>query len=342
MDDRLPSGEGFDRFTVLDLDGAGHFVFPDSQRQVPEDEVSDFLRGQLIVPNNVTDIFVWVHGWQHTQRSAYKTAARLFSSIETIYNEQFEMYPHLHDFRAMFIAVRWPSRSAPSPRGYFRIRDRAHRMTTHGYAEFTLSHLLGYLDEERERPKMGPDTLMAAGGQYLHCIGHSFGGRFLAEAIAAAPAPQPPTLPLLPLNERFEYTIDNLIVFQMAARRTVFADKFNALLENGPLQGPVCLTFSRADRANCSWHRFTESGACAIGCQGATQPRNRIRTTSLRPSDETYEKHELSSDVVNVDAGWRYRKGRFTRPEGSHSDFWYRESIHLVLTLVNYARPDRA
>ncbi|MGA5202014.1 hypothetical protein [Streptomyces variegatus] len=339
MTDHLPSGEGFNRFTVLDLDRTGNFVFPDSVTPVPQDEVSDFLRGQLIVPKNVTDIFVWVHGWQHVRESAYKTAARLFAAIESLYTEQSKMYQHLEGFRAMYVAIRWPSKSAHSPRGYFRIRNRAHGMTTHGYAEFALSHLLGYLDEERERPKRGPDTLMAASGQYLHCIGHSFGGRFLAEAIAAAPAPQPPTLRLLHRNERFEYTIDNLVVFQMAARRTVFADQFKDLLDTGPLQGPVCLTFSRADRANCSWHRFTESGACAVGCRGATKPSDRVRTTLLRSSNDTYKEYELSYPIVNIDASWLYRKGRFTRPEGAHSDFWYRESIHLILTLVDYARP---
>lgn len=69
-------------------------------------------------------------------------------------------------------------------------------MTEMGYAEFFLASLLGYLHGERRQPQRGPDILRVEGGQYLHCVGHSFGGRFLGEAIAAAATPSAPTLAL--------------------------------------------------------------------------------------------------------------------------------------------------
>ncbi|MEV6341344.1 hypothetical protein AB0M12_42320 [Nocardia vinacea] len=41
---------------------------------------------------------------------------------------------------------------------------------------------------------------------------------------------------------------------------------------------------------------------------------------------------------MNVDATWRYRRGRFWRPEGAHSDIWHPESAHLLLALAELAR----
>jgi hypothetical protein len=122
----------------------------------------------------------------------------------------------------------------------------------------------------------------------------------------------------------------------MAAGPNIFSGRLRFLLDNSPLQGPICLTFSKADRANCYWHRIAE-GCRGIGCRGSAAPEDLIQTIQLRPAGEDYTNEELRARILNVDAGWRY-KGSALSPQGAHSDLWYEESIHLLLTLVNYAR----
>lgn len=337
MSQPLPDYANYGRFILLDLNKRGQFVYAETGQPVAKNGVVLFLQNHLRVPSDVTDIFVWVHGWQNSKERALRSSRRLFGAIDATYNSQPEMYPRLAGFRPMNITIRWPSESSLSPWGYRKVRNRAHEMTTQGFAEFSLSHLLGYLDSQRGVPG-GRDMLRTTGGQYLHCVGHSFGGRFLAEAIAASPMPNSSRLPLLPPNKRFRYTVDSFVVYQMAARSAAFSDKFQGLVEKGPLQGPTCLTFSPNDRACKSWHRFAERGHRAIGAHGATEPRGVIKNTRLLPVDQQYDPKELTSPLVNIDAGWLYRRGKFMRPEGAHSDIWYPESIHLLLTLANYAR----
>jgi hypothetical protein len=291
------------------------------------------------VAADTTDIVVWVHGWQNTRERAESSAARLFACIERLYAAQPDMYPGLKVFHPMFVAVRWPSVSNPFPWGYRKIRNRAHRMTTQGYAHFALAELLGYLDARRTPPPLRSGTLRTGTGQYLHCVGHSFGGRFLGEAVNAAPEPVKGKLPLLPTNPHHRFTVDSMLIFQMAARRDVFTKSFRPLVETGPLQGPICLTYTPADRACALWHPLAEAGRRAVGAAGALGPADKVRDTRLLAVDERYPHSDLASPIVNVDASRRYRRGRFTRPEGAHSDFWYPESIHLLLTLADYARP---
>lgn len=332
----LPPGKGFTDFTVLDLDERGNFLDPGTGRPVPHDDMAIFLGRSLTLPGETTDIVVFVHGWNNTVADAAASAARLFNSIEIGLAEQCRRYPGLAGYRGYYIAVRWPSQSNPLPTGYRRIRDQAHAMTTNGHAEYVLAALLGYLNTLREQPTLGPPALQSRSGQYLHLVGHSFGGRFLGEAVKEAANPQgPAVLQLRPRNPDYPYTVDNLLVFQMAAHPEVFAHEFAAVLDDAPIHGPVTLTFSEADRANCVWHRLIEH-APGIGCQGATTWP--ARSITLRPVEQDYTDHELYHPLINVDASRLYRRGRRVLPQGAHSDFWYPESIHLLLTLAAHAR----
>ena len=341
MNTPLPINTPAGGLIVLDLDESGRFVSHITNRTVPDAEVTKYLQARLRIPHDATDIFVWVHGWNNSRERAQNSAAQLFAAVDAQYAATPQQYRRLKGFKPMYVAVRWPSESNPTARGYRKIRERAHAMTTSGYAEFALAQLLGYLDARREPPPTVPGMLRTSGGQYLHCVGHSFGGRFLGEAIAVAPTPQRRLLALLPENKFHRFTVDTFLVFQMAARRDVFAQRFGPMLNQGPLQGPVCLTFSKYDRACSLWHALAERGRLAIGARGAAQPRERIITTRLHSVHEPYARGELVSRIVNIDAGWLYTGNRH-RFEGAHSDFWYPASIHLLLTLANYARKSPA
>jgi esterase/lipase superfamily enzyme len=329
-------GATFTDFTVLDLDEHGNFTDPHTRRPIPLDKIPAFLGRFLTLPSEITDIVIFVHGWNNTPTHAAASAARLFNGIEMGLAQVDRHYPELADYRGYYIAIRWPSQSNPMPAGYRRIRDRAHAMTTHGHAEYVLAALLGYLNLIRDQPTAGPPTLRARSGQYLHLVGHSFGGRFLGEAIKEAANPQgPPILPLPPPNPHYPYTVDNLLIFQMAAHPDIFTRELAAVLNNSPIHGPVTLTFSNADRANCIWHRFTEQ-APGIGCNGATSPP--AHSTALRRVGKDYPHGELNHPLINVDASWLYQRGRWLLPQGAHSDYWYPESVHLLLTLAAHAR----
>jgi hypothetical protein len=312
---------------LLDLDRHGQLLDPGDGRPVPGQEVPSFLASTLEVPADISDIFVWVHGWRNSSERAATTATGFFDDIDAWYAKKAGHYPAIGRFRGLYVGVRWPSWSSISPWGYVRIRNRAHKMTTHGRAAHVLAHLLGYLHERRE-PPAGGDMLRNDAGQYLHCVGHSFGGRFLAEAIGAAADPPEPFLWSIPADQRFPFTVDSVLFFQMAARPDIFADRLAPVLRDAPLRGPICLTFSIADRANCLWHRIAERRP-GIGCHGLTLPTTPVKHAILRRCDETYSADELDARVVNVDASWRYR---------GHSDFWHAESLHLLFTLANLAR----
>jgi hypothetical protein len=97
------------------------------------------------------------------------------------------------------------------------------------------------------------------------------------------------------------------------------------------------LTNSSSDHATGLWHRLAE-GTRGIGRVGAREPAEHIAATRLREPADTYGHAELDHRIVNVDAGWRYRRGRYWNPAGAHSDIWYPESAHLLLSLANLAR----
>jgi hypothetical protein len=335
---RRAPAPALDRVTVLELDQDGYFIDPESHEAIKPRALRSFLRNALAVRQGVTDIFVWVHGWRNDRQTAIRAAEQLFGGTERHYAQHHDRYPQIRSFKGQYVVICWPSNSSVLPSGYARIRERAHQMITQGYANDSLAQLLGYLDAERVTPSRASGSLQTSGGQYLHCVGHSFGGRFLALAINAAAVPSPSTLPLLPLNEKFAFTVDNFLVFQMAARPNIFTTQLRSVLTDAPLQGPICLTFSTADRATCRWHRMAE-GEPGIGCHGATAVSSEVITTRLLPVSQDYRKADLTARIVNVDASWRYRRGRWLNPAGAHSDIQHDESYHLLLTLVNYARP---
>jgi hypothetical protein len=340
----LPEAPNYGDFSYLKLNEKGAFVRDDGSLVAP-DGLPAYLREHIVLPKDATDVFVWVHGWRNTEQGAVRSGKRLFQAIERQQRRDGSRYPAVRPFVPAFVLVRWPSESNPLPAGYRRIRDRAKSLTEDGAAEFFLASLLGYLDRDRGNPK----TLKSAAGFHLHCIGHSFGGRFLTAAIGAAAEPKSPTtlslLKKVGKGERktlsasasaFEFTVDSLTVFQMAAGSSSFGDSLADLIDKGPILGPIALTYSKHDRANCFWHKVGESGERAIGCEGARQPAGRTHTVAFRPLTEDYTRADLQSDITNVDASWAFRTGGIA--EGAHSDFWWEESIHLVLSVVQQTR----
>jgi len=341
----LPNAPDFNSFSRLTLDDRGRFLDDDGKTVQPEG-IANFLKSAIYLPPQVTDVFIWVHGWRNTVESSVTSARRLFAGIEARHRAAAARYPKLNPFIPAFVAVYWPSRSLPLPAGYGRIRDRAKNLTENGYAEFFLASLLGYLDRKRADPQL----LQAAGGFYLHCVGHSLGGRFLTAAIRASAEPHAPdTLSLLDQmsthnrdtlgaeEKHFDFTVDSLTVFQMAVGSKGFADEFRALTDKAPLRGPIVLTFTSHDTANCRWHRLIE-GESGVGCVGAQEPVDRVKTIAYRPLAEDYVTSEFSAArITNVDASWAFRSKWFA-PQGAHSAFWLEESIHLLLSAVSSAR----
>jgi hypothetical protein len=323
-------------FQVLQLGVDGQFMDPYRNGQsVPWTKLSQFFQRAIRVPRNATDIFIWVHGWRNEKiAQASRIADLVMGEAERLYTAQPGNYPRLRGFRATYILVNWPSASRSSYRGYARIRERAHQMTEHGHASRVLAFLLSYLDQQRVRPG-GRNVLQMPGGQYLHCVGHSFGGRFLAQAVIDAANPVTATLPLLPANPQYPFTVDNLLLFQMAAPPDIFGGRLRPLLDDAPLQGPVCLTFSRHDQATCLLHKLAE-GRRGIGCVGASAPADMVKTISMRPADSPYPAADLQARIVNVDASRSYT--RRMPPSGAHSDLGHPESAHLLLTLADFAR----
>jgi hypothetical protein len=323
-------------FQVLELGQDGRFIDQYRGREpVSWPDLSSFLDQAIVIPPDVTDIFVWVHGWRNDKiTKAAGLADQVFRPAERLYQAQPERYPALRRFSPAYILVNWPSSSGPTYWGYKRIRDRAHAMTEHGHASRVLAFLLGYLDRRRGGVAAS-NVLRLPGGQYLHCVGHSFGGRFLAQAVIDAANPDTAMLPLLPVNPHYQFTVDNLLVFQMAAPPDIFGGRFGPLLEDAPLQGPVCLTFSRHDQATGLLHAVAEHRR-GIGYRGATQPAASVKTIALHRADQPYALADLRSPIVNLDASWRYR--RRVPPSGAHSDIGHAESAHLLLSLVDLAR----
>jgi hypothetical protein len=344
--------KSFNSFSFLSLNLDGRYVeLADASREVAAgtpispDTLPAFLAHNIYKPPGLTDVFVFVHGWQNDFDRAVSTARRLFGNLDAAVTRWNRQNPHEDAMVPAFVAVHWPSQSAVTPKGYETIRARAAAMTDSGDAEFFLAALLGYLDANNQRG--AGKTLQASGGYYVHCIGHSFGCRFLAAAIRAAARPQARTLSLLGAlgkhkratlsarSERlFAFTVDSVCFLQMAAPTANFSDTLTLLVDESPLRGPVALTHSRYDRANCLWHKLSD-GEVGIGCGGAREPAHWISQIVLRPSDEAYQATDFGSLIVNVDADAIYRKGRW-RPEGAHSDFWYKETIHLILSLARH------
>ena len=153
-----------------------------------------------------------------------------------------------------------------------------------------------------------------------------------------AAEPKAPTLEWPWAHNEYPYTVDDLLVFQMASRPADFGGRYSRLLTAAPIRGPVVLTFSRADRALTLWHRFAE-GTAGLGARGATAPQDAIQQVRLPKLGEQLIIRPERGRIVNVDSTWRFKHGRFSRLEGAHSDIWYPESANLILALVDQARP---
>lgn len=338
MTEMTKSGDGFNSFSMLRLDKQGRFIHPDApNRPIDPNGLPNFLKRAIVLPAGVTDVFVWVHGWQNDETRAVGTARRLFANLEDWFIQRGPAYPKLKKIVPGFVAVNWPSRSTPGLIGYKKIRSRARRMTTEGEAEFFLASLLGYLETRNSRSP-ARKVLRAKAGFYVHCIGHSFGGRFLTAAIKAAGSPSAPTRKLLAAARRetgFEFAVDSLCVLQMAAPAKDFATELSALIETGPLIGPIVFTYSSKDSALCVWHRVGELQV-GIGCNGAVEPADRIGRTDFRPANRPYTDRDFENDITNVDASRIFVKSGLA--EGAHSDFWHEETLHLIASLTEQTR----
>jgi hypothetical protein len=335
------SGADFSQFSMVYLDDSGRFIDPEDEgtgetRVIGADELPAFLKRSIALPDHVTDVFVWVHGWQNDELRAVDTAKRLFANLTDWFKREHARYPNLGTVVPGYVAVHWPSSSLPTLSGYTKIRNRAKRMTTEGEAEFFLASLLGYLDRGNVRAS-DRKVLRARDGFYMHCLGHSFGGRFLTAAIKAAAAPAVRTRKVLAAAHRetgFDFNVDSLCVLQMAAGNKTFQTEFSELL-TGPLCGPIILTHSTSDKALCTWHRLSEFEP-GIGCEGAVEPRDRIGSVMMRAIDLPYSSADFSKDITNVNASPYFVGGGWV--EGAHSEFWHTETLHLIASVVAQVR----
>ncbi|WP_066951073.1 hypothetical protein [Streptomyces lushanensis] len=321
---------------LLDLDERGNLLDPGGGAVVPRDDMTAVLEERLHLDEGATDIFVYVHGWRTTKRRSRDSAGRLFELLTELYERQPARYPELDGFRPHYICVRWPSFG-----GYSTVRDRAAAVSREGRAGRVLAGLLGYLNDRRTLPDRGPDILRNIHGQYLHCVGHSFGGRFLSTAIMDTSARLldggPDTLSWPWHDKNYPWTVDSLTVFQMAVPADAFArPPFSALLELNLLNAPIALTFSPRDRALGRWHRLAEGGANAVGFRGTTQAAGPVHTTLLRPTTVPYEFPDPPARIINVNASRHYRSTLGFA--GAHSDYFHPESAHLLLSLAAAAR----
>src|SRR5664279_6597173 len=133
MTDLTLNGVNFSRFAMLYLDDTGRFIDAgdpdrDEARPVEADELERFLKRTIALPKGVTDVFVWVHGWQNDELRAASTARRLFANLADWFERESTRYPALGTVVPGFVAVHWPSSSLPTLSGYKKIRDRAKRM----------------------------------------------------------------------------------------------------------------------------------------------------------------------------------------------------------------------
>ncbi|MFI5852544.1 hypothetical protein [Streptomyces parvulus] len=329
--------------TAIDLDDTGWLLDAETDSPVPEHRLSGYFAANLAPPTWATDIVVYVHGWQTSPESACRAAARLLSLAERQLRTARGLYPRLDQHPSSFapwtVVVRWPSSSLVTPGGYRRIRDRAHAMGAEGHAAHIIGRLLGYLDAERPDP--GSAAVLAnREGQYLHLVGHSFGCRFVCEAVqwaGDATLNKAGTLGWgLPAVSGRPFTADSMLLFQMAAPRDAFTTLF-ASLATAPLHGPVVATHSRHDRATGFWHLRAERSP-GVGHSGIGVAPSPLFNGFLLPSDRGYPHQTLDHRFVNLDASAYFMRGRKLNPAGAHSDHLRPESAHLLLSLADHCR----
>ncbi|MDQ1048208.1 hypothetical protein [Streptomyces sp. V4I2] len=329
---------GPDAVRAVDLDEDGWLTWatPHGPVPVPAARLDAHFAEHLTPPPWATDIVVYVHGWQTSPESSVAALRTLLALVERQLAERQALYPGLSSgvrrFAPWPVLVRWPSRSLPSLAGYRRIRERAHTMSTRGHAARVIGQLLGILDAQRGDPA---PVLRTRTGQYLHLAGHSFGCRLLCEAVQWAAGEQPRTLGWsTPKPPGRPFTVDSMLLLQMAAPRDAFAATFTALGE-APLRGPVVATYSQHDRATGFWHLRAEKRA-GIGYAGIGTAPAPVSAIRMLPPHEPYPLAALDHRFVSVDASDVFVRGR--GPAGAHSDHLRAESAHLLLSLADHCR----
>ncbi|WP_328759185.1 hypothetical protein [Streptomyces sp. NBC_00271] len=326
---------------LIDIDEQGRLVHPRHASAVPPEDVPRILEKHLRLREDTTDIFLYVHGWRTSSDAAHDAAQRLFALVDTTMAQQPRSYPRIRRFRPQYVSVRWPSHSLPTPRGYRTVRDRTAIMASTGQTARLIGSVLGYFNEHRQPPEPGPDVLASSYGQYLHCIGHSFGSRFLLHAILESTRRLsqggPNTLAWPWASSLYPWTLDSLTLFQAALPADSFLHSpYAGMLKPNVLNAPIAMTFSPADRALGFWHRQAEERQNAIGFRGATGPTASLQTLPLLATDQHYKLLQ-STKLLNIDASSHFRHGK-RRPEGAHSDYFHPESAHLLLSLAQAAR----
>jgi len=335
---RLRESPSFSEFSFLTLNEDGRFV--DGKTVVKTSGLKHYFAKHMAIAPETTDVFIWVHGWRNDSKSAMSAARTLFPGILKGHGTNSQLYPKIKKFVPTFVAVHWPSMSSIFSAGYDRIRDRAAAMTEKGEAEYFLSQLLGYLDSDNEKPASDGRKLLASrGGHFIHCVGHSFGGRFLTAAINSSAHPVPATKKLSGNLPGWPFTVDSLCVLQMAVPSRGFHKQFTRLADDAPItegNGRIVLSWSSHDSANCLWHVAREV-ECGVGCSGAEEPSECISGTKLHAATQPYAGSNFRTRIVNVDASDVFTKGRILNG-GAHGDIWHDETIHLLLTLAERAR----
>ncbi|CAL9669756.1 hypothetical protein SUDANB105_07433 [Streptomyces sp. enrichment culture] len=328
------------RVSLIDLDEQGRLLHPRLRTAVPAAEVPGVLESHLRLREETTDIFLHVHGWRTDAEAALDAATRLFSLIDQVSAGQPRLYPRVRRFRPQYVSVRWPSLSRRTPWGYRAIRERTAVMARSGQTARVLGSVLGYFNDRRDLPEAGPDVLETSYGQYLHCVGHSFGSRFLLHAVMEATRRLrqggPGTLAWPWRDRAHPWTVDSLTLFQAALPADSFlSPPYARLLEPGILNAPIAMTYSPADLALGAWHRLAEGGRNGIGFEGATGPAGTLHDLALLPTGRRY-RFPRTARLLNIDASACYRTGGL--PHGAHSDYLHPESAHLLMSLAEAAR----
>ncbi|MGF1430293.1 hypothetical protein [Kitasatospora sp. LaBMicrA B282] len=312
------------RPVAVDLDEQGRLLDPATGLPVRGDRLAAHLADRLRMPAAAGDVYVHVPGWQTTTRPADRAATDLTDTARALLAARPALYPGITaGYRPWCVVVRWPSASPPTLAGYRRIRDRAAAMSAAagGSAGEVLARLLGCLDAQRGRPAGEP-----GGDRYLHLLGHSFGGRFLCEAVRRAAADRQPP-----------FTVDSMLLLQPAAPREAYATCFPALFpapgrSTAPLRGPLVLAHARGDAP-------PEPGALR-GPLGGAAAAVRRSAVPLLPVDVPYHRRALESGIVNVLGGAAHRAAPPARslPACGHGDLHHPELAHLLLSLAALAR----
>ena len=103
MTELTETGENFSNFFMLYLDESGRFLDPKNaqdngeSRAIPAEELPIFLKRTITLPEKVTDVFVWVHGWQNDELRALESAKRLFANLTLWLTREKARYPKLGD-----------------------------------------------------------------------------------------------------------------------------------------------------------------------------------------------------------------------------------------------------